>query len=225
MSKILLVEDDVAFSSVLVETLTTYGWLVEAVETGEDAKQLIQNFSFDIILLDWELPGMSGIELCERFRQSGCKIPIIFITGKGDIDSLERALQLGADDYITKPVEVRELIARIIALRRRSSNLATNEVVLGQAHLDVKLRMLKIAGREIRLTAIECSLVEYLMRHAGRAFASPDLHKSIWSSEADSGPDTVRVHISALRRKLGALGLKDFVRTIPAQGYLIDGTF
>lgn len=224
MGKVLIVEDDISFSTIVAETLAPFGWLAEKVVSAEDAKQLLLHFNFDIILLDWDLPGMTGIEFCKRYRQDGFRTPIIFVTGKAGVDSLELALQQGADDFIAKPIDARELIARMAALQRRSSNLVTDNIVVSNARLDTKLRKLTIDRNELRLTGIECAIVEFLMRHAGTAFTSNDLHKSIWSSDADSGPDTVRVHVSALRRKLGNVGFKDFIRTLPSQGYCIDNT-
>ena len=222
MSKLLIVDDDVELTKHLKESIANYGWSVEAVHTGLDASQMLESFGFDMVLLDWDLPDITGIDVCRAFRQRGKTTPVIFITGKDELNALENALDIGADDYITKPFELRELMARIRSLQRRASGLATSDLIIGDAKLDKKSRKLYFGSVEVKLTALENELVEYLMRHPNQIFSSADLFNAVWSSDTESTVDTVRVHIRILRRKLGLSGHADFVKTVLGSGYVIE---
>ena len=223
MSKILLVDDDIELTKHLGEFLVNSGgWAVEKAHTGKDANQLLENFAYDMILVDWDLPDTTGIDICRAFRQRGNTTPLIFLTGKDQISSLEAAFDIGADDYITKPFELRELMARLRSLQRRASGLATADLIIGDARLDKKMRRLTLGGAEVKLTSLESELVEFLMRHPDQPFSSAELFKAIWSSDSESTEDTVRVHIKVLRRKLAVSGRTDFVKTILGSGYVIE---
>ncbi len=222
MSKLLIVDDDVELCKQLTASISNLGWNVESVHSGLDANQLLEGFRFDLILLDWDLPDITGIDVCRVFRARGNTTPIIFVTGKDEINALENALDIGADDYITKPFELRELMARVRALQRRASGLATSDLVVGEARLDKKSRKLFFGSVEVKLTALESELVEFLMRHPNQVFSSAELFNAVWSSDTESTVDTVRVHIRILRRKLGLSGHADFVKTVLGSGYIIE---
>ncbi len=222
MSKILFVDDDVELAKTVSRELEASGWKVEMAHNGADAKQMLKSFRYDLILLDWQLPDTTGIEICRAYRASGEITPIVFLTGMNEIHSLEEALDIGADDYITKPFDFRVLLARIRNAQRRASGMATSALVIGNTSFDKKMRKLTVGKIEVKLTAIESELVEFLMRNPNQIFSSADLFKAIWSSDSDSTEDTVRVHVGLLRKKLSAAGCSDLIKTIRGSGYTIE---
>jgi DNA-binding response OmpR family regulator len=222
MSKILLVDDDIELTEAVRNELEASGWKVEVAHCGADANQLLQNFRYDMILLDWQMPDITGIDVCRAFRATGDTTPIIFLTGMNQIHSLEEALDIGADDYITKPFDFRVLLARIRSAQRRASGMATSTLAIRNAKLEKKQRKLTVGTIEVKLTAIEIDLVEFLMRNPDQIFSSADLFRSIWSSESNSTEDTVRVHVGMLRKKLTAAGCDDLITTIRGSGYTIQ---
>lgn len=222
MAKILIVEDSPDLGPQLCTWLTNEGQICELAGTGEDAVQLLINFSYDIVLLDWQLPGMSGLDVCRKFRQMGGESFVIFLTGKSDIDSKEQALNLGADDYLTKPFEFRELFARIKTMLRRPAGLLKEELVIGQVALDVKSRIVSTPAKSVQLMPKESALLEFLMRHPNRTFGAKDLLKSVWPSECDTGADTVRSWMLKLRSKLAQIESESLVKTVSRSGYMIE---
>lgn len=224
MAKILLVEDDSELADKLKFWFTSQGEILEHVSSGEDGLQVLGNFAFDLILLDWTLPGISGLDLCKQYRKSGGTTPVIFLTGRGDINSKEQGLDYGADDYLVKPFDVRELAARIRSVMRRPSSLLPSEVRIGNVVLDTKTRILTVDEGTSRLMPREAALLEYLMRHPNRIFGSKDLLNAVWPSDAEASSETVRSWMRNLRQKLSAAGKEDFIKTIPGSGYLIEFT-
>jgi DNA-binding response OmpR family regulator len=222
MSKLLLVEDDIALANNLQQALSAEGWHVETAHTGKDGMQLLKNFKYDMILLDWNLPDIEGIDICRSFRADGGTTPIIFLTGNHELDYIEKGLDNGADDYVTKPFEIRELMARIRSTQRRSSNQASAMLTIGEVKLDRKLRVLHCGKELVKLTSMESDLIEFLMRNPDQTFSSAELFSSVWASDSNSDETTVRVHVRVLRRKLGIAGQPEFIKTILGKGYLIE---
>lgn len=222
MAKLLVVEDDAQLANQVVDWLAEQGYQVEKVSNGEDALQLLSNFKYDVLLLDWNLPGMSGLELLKRHRQAGGMSLALFITGKGDIDSKEKGLEIGADDYLVKPFDMRELSARLKSIMRRPQFILPDELRVGEVMLNPSLHKLKIGEKEIRLMPKESALLEYLMRHPNRVYSSKDLLDAVWPSEKEATTDTVRSWMRNLRKKLGTAQREDFVKTIPSSGYVIE---
>lgn len=222
MAKLLVVEDDPQLANQVVDWLTEQGYQVERVATGEDALQLLSNFKYDVLLLDWNLPGLSGLELLKRHRQSGGMSLALFITGKGDIESKEKGLGIGADDYLVKPFDMRELSARLKTIMRRPQFLLPDELRIGDIMLNPSLHKLRIGEQEVRLMPKESALLEYLMRHPNRVYSSKDLLDAVWPSENEATTDTVRSWMRNLRKKLGTASREDFVKTIPSSGYVIE---
>lgn len=220
--KLLVVEDDAELAGQVSDWLADQGYQVERANTGEDALQLLSNFKYDVLLLDWSLPGISGLEVLKKHRQSGGMSLALFITGKGDIDSKEMGLNFGADDYLVKPFDMRELSARLKTIMRRPQFLLPDELRIGDIMLNPSLHKLRIAEQEIRLMPKESALLEYLMRHPNRVYSSKDLLDAVWPSEKEATTDTVRSWMRNLRKKLGTAGREDFVKTIPASGYVIE---
>jgi DNA-binding response OmpR family regulator len=222
LSKFLLVEDDPNLSQALIEWFSAGGHLVEHVTTGEDALQLLQNFKYEVIMLDWELPGISGLEVCKRFRNDGGRTYVIFVTGKGDIASKEDALALGGDDYVVKPFDVRELSARIRSVLRRPLELLPKDLELDGMVLNPELRSLVFKEQRIHLMPKESKLLEYLMRHPNTPCAAQDLLSAVWPSDASATTDTVRTWMKNLRAKLAEIGKEELIKTIPRAGYVIE---
>lgn len=222
MAKLLVVEDDAQLANQVVDWLAGQGYQVEKASNGEDALQLISNFKYDVLLLDWNLPGMSGLELLKRHRQAGGMSLALFITGKGDIDSKEKGLEIGADDYLVKPFDMRELSARLKTIMRRPQFILPDELRIGDVMLNPSLHKLKIGEQDIRLMPKESALLEYLMRHPNRVYSSKDLLDAVWPSEKEATTDTVRSWMRNLRKKLGTAQREDFVKTIPSSGYVIE---
>lgn len=222
MAKLLVVEDDAQLANQVVDWLAEQGYQVEKASNGEDALQLLSNFKYDVLLLDWNLPGMSGLELLKRHRQAGGMSLALFITGKGDIDSKEKGLEIGADDYLVKPFDMRELSARLKSIMRRPQFILPDELRVGDVMLNPSLHKLKIGEQEIRLMPKESALLEYLMRHPNRVYSSKDLLDAVWPSEKEATTDTVRSWMRNLRKKLGTAQREDFVKTIPSSGYVIE---
>lgn len=222
MAKILLVEDDWQLSKKLSEWLTLENHLVETASSGEDALQLLTNFKFDLVLLDWNLTGITGLTVCRRYRASGGTTPIIFLTGEGDLEHKESGLDSGADDYVVKPFEMRELAARMRTVMRRPKELLSSELAIGDILLDAEDRSVASGKKRIHLMPKEAALLEYLMRHPRKCFPAKALLDAVWPSESDTNEDTVRTCVKTLRQKLIKLGKPELIKTVPHSGYKID---
>ncbi|MGH9547964.1 MAG: response regulator transcription factor [Terriglobales bacterium] len=226
MTKLLLVEDDLTLASEVASWLKEHdGYDVEVANNGEDALQLIQHFGFDLIVLDWELPGLSGLDVCRASRRDGCETAILFLTGKSAIDDKEIGFSAGADDYLSKPFQIRELSARCKALLRRGRPTQPLSDRSGAIKLDATTSTLHLGDECILLTKTECAVLAYLMRHPGRHFSAADLLKAVWPSQKAPSEDAVRMLIRSLRKKLHA-GADDnatpLIDTVPGLGYVFN---
>jgi len=217
----LIVEDDVDVAERLRCVLLEQGWTVEWAATGPDATQLLANFRFDFILLDWNLPEISGAELCRRYRAQGGESPIIFVTGKHSISDKEIAFDAGGDDYITKPFDVRELLARIRAIKRRPGRLAQEELSAHGVTFDPHLHTVNRGSDSVQLSALESSIVEFLLRNKNRFFSASDIFEAVWESDAESSDETVRVRMRIIRQKLAKLDCENLIETVRGSGYII----
>lgn len=222
MAKLLLVEDDQELRERLVEWFTIEGHTVESTDTGEDALQLLKAFNFDIVVLDWGLPAMLGVEVCQTYRREGGQTPIIFLTGKGDIPSREAGLDSGADDYLVKPFDVRELSARVRSLLRRPKGLLPTDLSIKGLTLTLETRVAQGNGKSVHLMPKQYALLEYLMRHPNRPFGAKALLDAVWPSDTEASEDTVRTCMKTLRRQLSSLGKDDLIKTVLGSGYLIE---
>lgn len=222
MAKILLVEDDPDLTSRLKDWFAAEKHMLETAASGEDGLQLLSNFEYDIVLLDWTLPGVSGLDVCKRYRSNGGTTFVIFLTGKGDIASKEQALDCGADDYLVKPFDARELSARIRSVMRRPASLLPSELRIGDIVLDPQSRILSANGKTCQLMPKEAALLEHFMRHPNRVYGSKNLLDAVWSSEAEASTETVRSWLRNLRGKLVSVGVENLIKTIPGSGYLIE---
>ncbi len=222
MSKLLVIDDDSELSALVKSALQSAGWQVELAFNYGDGLQLLNNFAFDMVLLDWDLPDGTGLKLCREYRESGGTTPIIFMTGKSDIDSKLAGLETGADDYITKPFDTREILARMHAIQRSPKALLQNDLIINGAELDLKLGRIIFKGKSVSLSPTEVSIFEFFFRHPDQLFSGADLFKRIWSSDAEVNNDTIRVHMHILRKKLAPLGLKECIKTVRPAGYILE---
>ena len=222
MAKILYVEDDPSIAITVEEYFSAEGHQVEIASNGEDALQLLNNSSYDIILLDWDLPGIKGIDVCKAYRKIGGTSWIVFLTGRTDLEDVEAGLNIGADDYLKKPFELRELKARISSGLRRGANTFQSDLKVKDVTLSLSKKSLSIIEASILLTAKETALLEFLMRNPDRHFSSKALLASVWPSDAEVSEGTVRSFMRILRQKLETAGRPDFIRTDLGSGYIVD---
>jgi DNA-binding response OmpR family regulator len=222
MAKILLVDDDVILGDALSGAFFSEGIPLEVVTSGEDALQLLQNNEFEVLLFDWNLPGINGLELCKRYRNAGGMNFIIFLTSEGDMEHKEQALDAGGDDYLVKPFDIRELFARIRAALRRSRTRIDEIITIGDVSLTPESRLLKIGSKELQLTPRENSILDFLMRNKNRPYSAGRLLSAIWASDADVTVDNVRVLVGNLRKKLATVERGDFVKTVHNSGYVVE---
>jgi two-component system phosphate regulon response regulator PhoB len=226
--RILVVEDEAALALLLAYNLEAEGFQVEHVERGDEAEIRLSESVPDLVILDWMLPGVSGLEICRRLRarDDTRTMPIIMLTARGDENERVRGLSVGADDYVVKPFSTPELMARVHALLRRArpERVATR-LVAGDIDLDRETRRVKRAGREIHLGPTEFRLLEYLMEKPGRVFSRAQLLDSVWGLSAEIDERTVDVHVGRLRKAIIRGREKDPIRTVRGTGYSFDETF
>lgn len=221
MAKILLIDDDSDLRESLASFLSLENHNVEQVGNGEDALQLLENFKFDVLILDWGLPGIQGVDVLRRFRSAGGNTPVIFLTGRNDIFSKEAGFDTGADDYLTKPFEVRELAARIRSLLRRPGGLLPGKINIGNIVIEPDTRKVFVAGNAVRLTNKEYSVLDFLVRHPNQIYGARALMQAVWPSDSESSEDTVRACVKNLRRKITVEG-ECIVKTVPGAGYTVE---
>ncbi len=227
-AKVLVIEDEEAISHLLEYNLSAEGFTVLIVDDGDEALISTTEFEPDIILLDWMLPNTSGIEICRqlRAREATYAIPIIMLTARGEEDDRLRGFDKGADDYITKPFSMSELVARIRAvLRRTNPGIAANTVTFGDITLDRETMRVKRADRTVALGPTEFRLLDVLITRPGRVFSREQLLDRVWGQDIYVEARTVDVHIGRLRKALNRKGDIDPIRTVRAAGYALDETY
>lgn len=203
MAKVLVVEDSQSVGDLVTSWLTSQNHIADWVKAGDEALLLLKEYPFDLIILDINLPGKDGYEICKEFRDAGGKTPILMLTGKNTIQEKEQGLDLGADDYLTKPFDVRELGARIRALLRRPAIVTTNSIELGNISIDAKERTVSVNKSSVDLAPKEFALLEFFAKHPNQVFSPEAILDRVWNSDSDATADSVRVYINRLRNKLG----------------------
>ncbi|MEM9059668.1 MAG: phosphate regulon transcriptional regulator PhoB [Pseudomonadota bacterium] len=227
-AQILIVEDEEALSELLEYNLSSEGFAVRTSPRGDDAMIVIDEDKPDLLLLDWMLPGLSGIEICRRVRARSetRDMPIIMMTARGEEADRIRGLDTGADDYLTKPFSIPELTARVRALLRRSRpTIASEMATFGDLTLDRETRRVHRAGREIHLGPTEFRLLDCLMQRPGRVYGREQLLDLVWGRDVYVEVRTVDVHVGRLRKALNGRGQRDPIRTVRAAGYALDETY
>jgi two-component system phosphate regulon response regulator PhoB len=225
---ILIVEDEEALTLLLRYNLEAAGYDVESVARGDDADLRLRESIPDLVILDWMLPGVSGIELCRRLRSrpETRQLPIVMLTARGEESERVRGLSTGADDYIVKPFSVPELLARVQALMRRASPERVADIlVFGDISLDREKKRVTRAGRPVDLGPTEYRLLEFLMERPGRVFSREQLLDGVWGSDIYIDERTVDVHVGRLRKALNRGDEPDPIRTVRGSGYALDDRF
>jgi two-component system, OmpR family, phosphate regulon response regulator PhoB len=226
--RILIVEDEEALTLLLRYNLEAAGYDVETVARGDDADVRFKERPPDLVILDWMLPGLSGIELCRRLRArpDTRQLPIIMLTARGEESERVRGLSTGADDYIVKPFSVPELLARVSALLRRSSPERIADVLsFGDLELDREKKRVSRKGHAIDLGPTEFRLLEFLMERPGRVFSREQLLDGVWGRDVYIDERTVDVHVGRLRKALNRGHTTDPIRTVRGAGYSLDDRF
>ena len=222
---VLVVEDEDALAELLQYNLKKEGFRVSTAADGEEAMMLVEERQPDVVLLDWMLPKVSGIEVCRRLRnrQETRNLPIIMLTARGEEADRIRGLDTGADDYIVKPFLMKELFARVRAvLRRIRPGLAEDRVVVGDISIDRVAHRVTRLEIEVHLGPTEFRLLDYLMQHPGRVFSREQLLDAVWGSDVYVEARTVDVHVGRLRKALNRAGDGDPIRTVRSAGYALN---
>lgn len=224
-AKLLLVEDDPALSELLEYRFSNEGYHVRCTADGDEALMLAAEDLPDLIILDWMIEGTSGIEVCRRLRRDKktAHVPIIMLTAREAEDDRVRGLEIGADDYLTKPFSPRELFARVVAVMRRiRPALAGESISVGDITLDSVGHKVQRRGRYLKLGPTEYRLLKFFMESPGRVFSRGQLLDGVWGTESDIELRTVDVHIRRLRKAIEVDGFEDPIRTVRSAGYAME---
>jgi len=228
MPKVLIVEDEEPISLLLRYNLEAEGYTVETCVRGDEAEIRLKESQPDLLLLDWMLPGLSGIELCRRLRarENTERLPVIMLTARGEEAERIRGLSTGADDYVVKPFSVPELMARVRAiLRRASPEVVSTMLRSGDIELDRETHRVRRNAKEIHLGPTEFRLLEFLMTAPGRVFSREQLLDGVWGHDVYVDERTVDVHVGRLRKALNKGKAKDPIRTVRGAGYAFNDQF
>ncbi|MEP1931593.1 MAG: phosphate regulon transcriptional regulator PhoB [Roseibium sp.] len=228
MPKVLIVEDEEPLSLLLRYNLEAEGYSVEVCERGDEAELRLRESQPDLLLLDWMLPGLSGIELCRRLRarEDTERLPVIMLTARGEEAERIRGLATGADDYVVKPFSVPELMARVRAiLRRASPEVVSSMLRSGDIELDRETHRVRRNAKEIHLGPTEYRLLEFLMTSPGRVYSREQLLDGVWGHDVYVDERTVDVHVGRLRKALNKGKAKDPIRTVRGSGYSFNDQF
>jgi two-component system OmpR family response regulator len=215
--RVLVVEDEVRLAQQLATALTDAGYAVDRAGDGARADFLAQTERYDAVVLDLGLPKIDGLTVLRRWRESGLAFPVVVLTARSSWSEKVQGIDGGADDYLSKPFRMEELLARLRALIRRASGQITPEIRCGAVALDARLARVTLDGVPVKLTSHEFRVVSYLMHHRGRVVSQSELTEHIYSQNFDRDSNTVEVFIGRLRRKLGA----SFIETVRGLGYRV----
>jgi two-component system OmpR family response regulator len=213
--RILVVEDDPDLQRQLLEALHQAGYVADAAANGEEAHHLGDTEPYDAVILDLGLPGLDGVTVLERWRQEGRAFPVLILTARDRWREKVAGFDAGADDYLTKPFHVEELLARIRALTRRAAGHARPELELGPLAIDTRAARVTVNGQAVKLTSHEYRLLAYLMHHAGKVVSRTELVEHIYDQDFDRDSNTIEVFVGRLRKKLGV----NMIHTVRGLGY------
>lgn len=221
--RLLIVEDEKEILSFLKPSLEAECFAVDIAEDGEKGAYLAKSNDYDVIILDNMLPKKSGAEVCQEIRLSGKTVPIIILSALSDVNKKVELLNIGADDYLTKPFSFQELVARIKTLLRRPAPIKNDLLQIDDLSLDLRKNLVTRGQEEIRLTRKEFMLLEYLLRNPGLVLSRSMIMEHVWDMNADPFSNTIEAHILSLRKKIKTKNSqKELIHTIPGRGYKID---
>jgi two-component system, OmpR family, copper resistance phosphate regulon response regulator CusR len=221
--RILLVEDEAELADFVIRGLREEGFVVEHADDGELGWSAMRSGTWDLIVLDWWLPGEDGLSVLKRYRQSGGDAPVLFLTARDAVADRVRGLDGGADDYLCKPFAFDELVARVRALVRRRDRGGELLLSHGDVSVDLAAQRARRAGRPVDLTAKELSLLTFFLRHPGQVLSRTRIYDHVWDESFDGLSNTLEVHVMELRRKLEAHGPR-VIHTVRGRGYLYEAT-
>ena len=218
--RVLVAEDDARLAEQLASALVAAGYAVDCAADGDEADHLGQTESYDAIVLDLGLPRIDGLTLIRQWREAGLTVPVLVLTARGSWHEKVLGIDSGADDYVSKPFRMEEVLARLRALIRRASRQVTPELRCGAVALDPRAARVTVSGVPVKLTGHEYRVLSYLMHHRGRVVAHSELVEHIYAQDFDRDSNTVEVFIARLRRKLGA----SVIETVRGLGYRVEAT-
>jgi len=221
MAKILLVEDDKAISRVVKEALEAEHHLVDSCFDGRSALDYIKSFEYDLIILDIQLPDLSGVDLCKSYRRKSTG-PVLMLTGMNRIEDKVEGLESGADDYLTKPFDMRELVARVKSQLRRSEGAKDKVLKAGRISLDTESRIVSRDGNELALTPREFDVLEFFLRHPNQVIGPDALLKRVWHSDSEASPHAVYNCLNRLRKNIDPKDKESLIKTIHGVGYRLE---
>ncbi|PSB28737.1 two-component system response regulator RppA [Chlorogloea sp. CCALA 695] len=217
--RILLVEDDPAQLEPIQTILLQAGHIVDGLEDGEMAQWLLSQKEYDLLILDWMLPNVSGLSLCRQYRRLGKTAPVLILTAKDTTTDKVAGLDAGADDYLVKPTDLIELLARVRALARRSPVLQADTLTVAQLHLNLNTLTVERDTTKIQLTAREFQLLEYFFRHPGQVLSRDRIEDALWKWGTEPESNAVTTLVKRLRQRLQSLNATDWIETIYGMGY------
>ena len=216
--RLLVIEDDKNLNKQITTALEQAGYAVDRAYDGEEGQFLGETEPYDAIILDLGLPSIDGVSVLNAWRSQNIKKPVIILTARDRWSDKVQGFDAGADDYVTKPFHMEELLARVRALLRRAAGHASSEIVCGQVRLDTRSGRVAVDGNAIKLTSHEYRLLSYLMHHTGRIVSRAELTEHLYDQDFDRDSNTIEVFVGRLRKKLGV----DIIQTVRGLGYLID---
>jgi OmpR-family two-component system manganese-sensing response regulator len=227
--KILLVDDEPALTEPLSRLLTREGYTVDVAMDGNSGRDLASSGSYDLLILDWMLPKVTGLQICQDIRSRGDTTPVLFLTAKDTLDDRVVGLDAGADDYLVKPFELRELLARVRALLRRGQSVDSDhtptKLQVGDLELDIDNQLVYLQGRtRIELSDKETQLLAYLMRHPGQVLTHQQIYEHLWGQTSPPSSNVLAALVRLLRRKIEVKGASESIQTVYGKGYRLEGS-
>ncbi len=216
--RLLVVEDDKDLNRQLVKALMQAGYAVDSALDGEEGQFLGETEPYDAVILDLGLPKMDGVKVLESWREAGRSMPVLVLTARDAWSDKVKSFDAGADDYVTKPFHIEEILARLRALVRRASGHASSDLVCGPVRVDTRSGRVLVNGEAVRLTSHEYRLMSYLMHHVGRIISRTELVEHLYDQDFDRDSNTIEVFVGRLRKKLGI----DVIKTIRGLGYVLE---
>jgi two-component system, OmpR family, copper resistance phosphate regulon response regulator CusR len=222
VTRILLVEDEVDVARFISKGLVEQAYAVDAIESGESALYLTGINTYDVVILDVMIPAPDGLEVCRRLRQTGSTVPILMLTARDSVDDKIAGLDAGADDYLAKPFEFRELLARLRALLRRGGATLSAKMQVGVLEIDTRSHRVTIGGKAVTLTTKEYGVLEFLARNTGRIVSREEISEHVWNQDFDPFSNLIEVYINRLRRHIEKVSGPKLIQTVRGAGYILD---